>query len=290
MRITAVFVFLFALCSAAQAEPPTAMWVDARGDRLFIELSSLPPDDVAKIHKWLDSAESPETDEDGYILYPKALAEVKLPTKAGDEWTILSPEGQSKATVETILLGRGASEYHIIAKAKTAKVPDGVLLGFPPGATVKPQKLTAPAAVTEKLAKEARKRFTKELTKAAAPKAAKAAAAAGGRPKAFERFAGKFADGAEEFVTFEVKKKNQFPDVERLTGAVFAKRDGSITHAYYPPDFRIDRVTLLAVVDLEGDGFDELVVCSHYYEGSYYSLVFWDGKTWQSRGLAGDGA
>ncbi|HET6585260.1 MAG TPA: hypothetical protein VFG69_17500 [Nannocystaceae bacterium] len=46
----------------------------------------------------------------------------------------------------------------------------------------------------------------------------------------------------------------------------------------------------LALVDLDADGIDEVVVAASYYEGSSQHLAHWTGATWNEVTLGGDGA
>ena len=57
-----------------------------------------------------------------------------------------------------------------------------------------------------------------------------------------------------------------------------------------PPLVSINHYPIERVVDIDGDGIDEFVYRSTYYEGEYFLLLKWDGKAWQVLTLGGDGA
>jgi hypothetical protein len=54
------------------------------------------------------------------------------------------------------------------------------------------------------------------------------------------------------------------------------------------PDY--NEYEFLGVVDLDGDGIDEVVIAASYHEGSSEHLAHWNGKVWDAIALGGDGA
>ena len=61
--------------------------------------------------------------------------------------------------------------------------------------------------------------------------------------------------------------------------------------AILAPSMTIDSYSLDLLVDLEGDGQDEVIWQSSYYEGSYSQVMAWDAAgELLSRTLTGDGA
>jgi hypothetical protein len=129
------------------------------------------------------------------------------------------------------------------------------------------------------------------LLAAAEPEAKKAL---GKKPLAAKHataIAGRFPNGFTHLVAFvrPIASPEDFA-TEHVAGMVLADATGRI-EVVSAPTLTIDSDEFLFLVDLEGDGIDEVVLDDSYYEGSYRMLLTWTaaGKP-ETRTLTGDGA
>ncbi len=79
-----------------------------------------------------------------------------------------------------------------------------------------------------------------------------------------------------------------------MSGYGIADSSGTIIEWIHPAAPRLDSFDTLLLLDLEGDGVDELIYDSSYYEGAYQLLLYriedYSGGKYQQVVLAGDGA
>jgi len=104
-------------------------------------------------------------------------------------------------------------------------------------------------------------------------------------------FAGRFPRGFTHLVAL-VRPLAREDDVgtDHVGGLLLADATGKV-EAVIPPKMTIDSAEVLTLVDLEGDGIDEVIYDSTYYEGSFRMLLTWDAASKPVlRTLGGDGA
>ncbi len=75
-----------------------------------------------------------------------------------------------------------------------------------------------------------------------------------------------------------------------LSAMFFTDRSGRIRSMVVRPGVGIEHYHPRYSVDLEGDGVDEIVFDSEYYEGSYRLLLRHGDKGFETFTLTGDGA
>ena len=75
-----------------------------------------------------------------------------------------------------------------------------------------------------------------------------------------------------------------------LSALLLGDTEGKISGEVYWPDERLDRFSIGYLVDVDGDGVDEVLFSSSYYEGSYEHLLEWNDDRPTTTTLAGDGA
>lgn len=80
------------------------------------------------------------------------------------------------------------------------------------------------------------------------------------------------------------------PTLEYLSALLLVDAEGKISGEVYSPDERLDHFSIGYLVDVDGDGVDEVLFNSSYYEGSYEHLLEWDDGRPTTTTLAGDGA
>jgi hypothetical protein len=79
-------------------------------------------------------------------------------------------------------------------------------------------------------------------------------------------------------------------DLSTLSALLLADGQGNISASLDDVGVRLDAFTLRHLVDVDGDGVDEVHYGSQYYEGGYEHVVVWDGNTPAVLTIAGDGA
>ena len=90
-------------------------------------------------------------------------------------------------------------------------------------------------------------------------------------------------DGRVE-VTLDIVPDDDDPP---LSAFLFVRSDGS-AEAFVIPDV-LGTVELLGLLDVDGDGRDEVFYEDGYHEGWYLMMLQWDGDTPRARTLTGDG-
>jgi len=104
---------------------------------------------------------------------------------------------------------------------------------------------------------------------------------------------GKFPNGATAALCIHatgIKGIKGIKGMDWFAAFVFVDDNGKIVHTVQPPSFGIEHIQPNFTIDLDGDGFDEMIFESIYYEGAYTLLLQWkDGKP-VLESLTGDGA
>ncbi|MBC8073334.1 MAG: hypothetical protein IAG13_33750, partial [Deltaproteobacteria bacterium] len=104
------------------------------------------------------------------------------------------------------------------------------------------------------------------------------------RPKHVEVFAGRFPGGRTHAIIVRLAVPDEDPVV---SGVLFAKQDGSVELVAISGVW--GELEMFAMVDLDGDGIDELVYEDAYHEGWYLQLLYWKKGAPKIRTLTGDG-
>jgi hypothetical protein len=212
--------------------------------------------------------------------------------KVGDTWSLVTRDGVLRRQVSGFMVSGGASESHfevVLGGAKTpATLPvlairgrdvaedlrftapperDVTLLGDDPVAAVRAAIVRAVDAETRPLFERAR---------------------IGTRHLAV--YDGRFPGGRTQVVVLDAPLPQTDPEAElsRASAMLMRHDDGTlelVTRAGVEGTLR-----LRAILDVDGDGVDEVFYEDAYYEGSYEAVLQWrDGKP-RTRTLAGDGA
>ncbi len=109
--------------------------------------------------------------------------------------------------------------------------------------------------------------------------------------KHVEAIEGRFPGGFTHLVTFtRPLAPPEEIGMEHVAGMFLADATGRV-EVVFPPALTINSDEFLYLVDLEGDGVDEVIYDDTYYEGGYRMLITWTaaGKA-EQRTLTGDGA
>jgi hypothetical protein len=231
------------------------------------------------------------TDEDGSFEHadlPKGHIAIPKGWKVGDTWTLLTRDGTLTRKVKgfSATFPSGSGTYHfnveLGAAAKSAKGPAIAIRGTGMTPTLaKPEVLAVDVLGEGALAKIA----------AALPRKLESWQRATLRKhplqaKHVEVLAGRFPGGRTHaiFVRIEADAGSDDGDISEL---LFAHDDGSIEQHSISPV--AGTFTPFAIIDLDGDGLDEIVYEDAYHEGWYFQLLWWKGDKPKVRTLTGDG-
>lgn len=211
----------------------------------------------------------------------------------GDRWAVATTAGAKHGKTVAFKAHGGASEHHFIILIDT--VADGLAArsGNWPGPI--PTLNTARRVDTSNgPGLELVERIKAPIVATAEPAARRAL---GRKPMATKHltvFEGRFPRGFTHLVAL-VRPFAREQDVgtdatHHVGGLLLADATGKV-EAVIPTKMTIDSAEVLYLVDLEGDGIDEVIYDLTYYEGGYRMLLTWDaaGKP-VLRTLGGDGA
>ena len=101
---------------------------------------------------------------------------------------------------------------------------------------------------------------------------------------------GSFEQGYTTAISFALKRGE---DVEggHLSGLFFVDKDGKVALTVFAPYNSWEGIKLHKSLDVDGDGKDELLYESFYYEGSHtYLLMAGEDGVYKSQLISGDGA
>lgn len=212
--------------------------------------------------------------------------------RAGDTWSLVTRDGVLRRSVRGFMVSGGASESHfevVLADAKTPAtlpvlairgrdVPEGLrftkppkrdvaLLGDDPVAAVRAAIVGAVDAETRPLFERAR---------------------IGTRHLAVHD--GRFPGGRTQVVVLDAPLPRTDPEAElsRASALLVRHEDGALE---FVTRAGVDgTIALRAILDVDGDGIDEVFYEDAYYEGSYEAVLEWRDGAPKTRLLAGDGA
>ena len=288
IRLTALVALVFALWPAAPAvaESPQLYWAQLGPDHGVIDVIS-----VEKSNKILEKyGEVVSSDEvDGHLI---ADDEPLVPAifAVGAKLTAVTTVGRVELEVVSRSIDSGAGEDHLYVRVKgTPKVagPGLVVVGGKVGTGAKLRKVEAVAA-SKALSKAAQGKLVKELRAKTTEKRSKKAVAKARLIKHTTVVKGKLSGGVVGVAALTVPQGKAFDGY--LSAFVLVGEDGRVVAVVKAPELGLERLQVEYLVDIDGDGIDEVVFDESYYEGSYLRVLFWDGKTVRTETLTGDGA
>lgn len=284
-----------AAVAVAALAPPGAVtdasvfyWAEAAkgAARTSIDVTDTPGEEVAKLVKANEEAGGVEG-----TLPPTA----KLPPgfAIGDRWAVATTAGAKRGKAVAFAAEIGASESHFTVMIDT--VADGLAArsGDWPGPI---PTLSAARRVDTSNGPglELALQIKAPIVATAEPAARRALGRKPIAPRHLAVFAGRFPRGFTHLVAL-VRPLAREEDVgtdatDHVGGLLLADATGKV-ETVIPTKMTIDSAEVLYLVDLEGDGIDEVIYDSTYYEGSYRMLLTWDAASKPVlRTLGGDGA
>ena len=216
----------------------------------------------------------------GHVAIPKGW-------KVGDTWTLLTPAGTVRRKVKgfAITIPGGSGTYHfevdLGAAPKGAKGPAIATRGSGLAPTlVKPEAVPLATLGEGALAK-----IRAALPGKAEPEQNETLRAHPPKEKNVRVFAGRFPGGRTHAIFVSIVDDEM--DFTPFSALLFARGDGTIERV--KASDAIGEMRAWAIVDLDGDGVDEIVYEDEYHEGWYLDLLYWKGERPKTRTLTGDG-
>ncbi len=216
--------------------------------------------------------------------------DARIPARfaAGSKFVVVSESGRTNATLDHVYLYSGGDGLKVgfVLKPESAITGERGILAFPAASAPADAKVRLPESVDA-----SDPVFTTLLANAGA-----AATAAGGpAPKAGElnvRRATLHGEGRLlfSFRAFGDQKPEDVIADEIMSGFGIADAKGTILDWIEPAQSRLDMFDVQLLLDLEGDGVDEVIYQSAYYEGAYQLLLRQVAGKIEVSPLAGDGA
>ncbi|HWB76306.1 MAG TPA: hypothetical protein VG755_15150 [Nannocystaceae bacterium] len=255
-------------------------------DTQLVEGSALAKaiDELAAAHE-----ASPEA-EDGYFEHadlPAGHLAIPKGWKVGDTWTLLTRNGTltRKAKGFSITIPAGSGTYHFDVKLgiapKGEKGPAIAVRGSGMAPTIaKPEALplaTLGEGALAKIRKAARGKAEPEQNETLRTHPPKA--------KNVRVFAGRFPGGRTHAIFVSIVDDEL--ELTPFSALLFARADGTIERV--KASDAIGEMRAWAIVDLDGDGLDEIVYEDEYHEGWYLDLLYWQHEQPKTRTLTGDG-
>ncbi|MDC0716236.1 hypothetical protein [Nannocystis bainbridge] len=99
-------------------------------------------------------------------------------------------------------------------------------------------------------------------------------------------FPGRFPGGRSHVAFVHAMAKSDEDDFE-VSGVLFTRTDGAVE--FFAVADVLGAATFFALVDIDGDGLDEVLYEDQYHEGWYLQMIHWNGGKPESRTLMGDG-
>ncbi len=279
----------------AGSAPPAAgtagaglYWAEVARDapRTLIDVNDASGEALTKLVAESETAERIENTLPSNAELPPGFA-------VGDPWAVATTTGAKHGKAVAFNAYGGSMEHHFIVMIDT--IADGLAArsGTWPGPV---PTLSAARRVdtSNSPGLELVERITAPIVATAKPSARRAL---GRKPMASKHLAvieGRFPRGFTYLVALVrplVREQDFGNDATRHVGGLLLADATGKVEAIIPPELTIDITEVLYLVDLEGDGIDEVVYDSTYYEGGYRMLMTWDaaGKP-VLHTLGGDGA
>lgn len=258
-------------------------YVEHEGRDWLVDIIELPKGvDVTAMNKRLE-----KVDPGGEIVFKKPR-DPALPAgfAVDDPWTLITRDGAEprKASAYAASTSEASATLHFTFHlGPAAAKAEGHALALR-GHHARPLKLLVPPA--EKLPDGMLKRVVKELTPHFEPELREALQAIKFKDGDLKLYPGRFP-GGRSHVGFLAALPGDDEDRPPASGVVFTYPDGRAE--YFDVAGVMGVVELLGIVDLNGDGTDEVAYDDSYHEGWYVELLHWtDGRPVRHT-LTGDG-
>jgi len=207
----------------------------------------------------------------------------------GNEWVIAGIDGEhrGKAVAFGAFLGAGESHFTVVLDGEFSGL--AARAGDFPGPVPRLRKVEL-LDLKQGDGKALFDAIRPALAKAGPPSVRKAMGRKRIGAKDLQVVEGRFGGGMTHLIAVSVALRPRDISADRVSGLLLADATGRL-EIVHPLGLSMDAYELRYLVDLEGDGQDEVIWDSFYYEGRYAILTGWDAAGARiDRTLTGDGA
>jgi hypothetical protein len=207
----------------------------------------------------------------------------------GDPWTLITRDGPDPRTVQRFsaaIYGSGALHFdvHLGPAAKGAKGPVIAVRGHAPTTA----KLVSPPPVRPStLAKDTLKKTVAAIDPHLEPELREVLPTIKFTDAHLKLYPGRFPGGRSHIGFLAATARGEENATLPVSGLVFAWPDGRVE--FFATAVTWGTATFVALVDLDGDGLDEVLYDDTYFEGAYVQLLHWKEGRPFARTLTGDG-
>ncbi|MBK6922305.1 MAG: hypothetical protein IPH07_33245 [Deltaproteobacteria bacterium] len=222
---------------------------------------------------------------------PADAAVIPKGWRIGDTWTLVTRGGVLRRSVSGFRVEGGASEGHFLVVLGGAKTPATRRVVAIRGDDVPDTlRFTKPAKSELSLLGDDPVGAVRDAVLAAVPRDARSLfrrARIGKRH--ISVYAGRFGNGRTHVVILDAPlPAGEDTDLYRASAMLMRREDGSLEYVTRPG---VDGwLAVRAVLDIDGDGIDEVFYDDEYYEGAYEAMLGWRNGEPTTRLLSGDGA
>ena len=251
----------------------------------IVAISDLPEADTAALEKRL--AAEPESSE---LELPVGDPTLPPGFAIGDPWTLITRSGsepQAATGFSAVISGGSGTLFFTVRLGPAAKSAKGPVLAVR-GPTSATAKLVAPAPVRPStLAKTTLPNTVEAIDPHLEPEIRAVIPKIKFTDKHLKLYPGRFPGGRSHIGFLAAKAPGEENATLPVSGLVFAWPDGRVE--FFAAAVTWGTATLLALVDLDGDGLDEILYDDTYFEGGYVQLIHWTEGRPFTRTLTGDG-
>lgn len=222
---------------------------------------------------------------------PADAAVIPKGWRIGDTWTLVTRNGVLRRRVSGFSVEGGASEGHFLVVLGGAKTPATMPVVAIRGDDVPDTlRFTKPARSDLALLGDDPVGAVRDAVIAAVPRDTRSLyrrARIGKRH--ISVYAGRFGNGRTHVVVLDAPlPAGEDAELYRASAMLMRRDDGSLEYVTRPG---VDGwLAVQAVLDIDGDGIDEVFYDDEYYEGSYEAMLGWKDGEPTTRLLTGDGA
>jgi hypothetical protein len=210
--------------------------------------------------------------------------------KKGDVWTLVTADGPVELRAKRYRLEQGAGEIHLVVELGRGarKQPDALAIR---GTDVPPDLTFALAQPRDgsTLGDDAPEKVRTAVLSATKNRAARALFGKARIEPSHIRIHDARLPAPWTSVVFVDAPSREHGEPARASAMLFLADDGTLHH-HAVPDVEGGQLWPHAILDIDGNGVDEIVYEDEYEEGAYELLLWFDGETPKRRVLTGDGA
>ncbi len=255
-------------------------WAEAEGATLVLDVIHFRQREFGPLARACEAAlakaaETDEEDDDERARFMPSHRALRSFRK-GEPMTVVGPDGLVAVTATGFCGEYGASDGHLAVRLEP-----------------RPGAVEAAVVVRGAVDADARLRVP-EAAAAPSPAAAAEIERIRGLARSKRRMKTstmelRAAAAGSQLVSVSIPRRDEEDAYPGFSGLVVVEPSGKV-HALVAPGRRAHRLDVHHLVDLDGDGVDEVVLTTDYFESSGYTyLAVWNGLRYAMLRLAGDG-